>query len=66
MKTAASDPSELSKRLAAAFVLAVVGVLIMTSRVTPGSAALQERIFENTILLYLKVFEALCQPGPYD
>src|SRR5688572_7360432 len=49
MNTSANNANALAKTLAAALVLSVVGVLMTTSRLTSGSAALQERIFENKI-----------------
>ena len=59
MKTSAANPNALSKRLAAAaLVLAVAGVFFVTSHVTPGSAAFQERqerIFENTIPAHIPI-----------
>ena len=47
MDTSANNPNALAKTLAAALILSVVVVLIMTSRLTWSSAAMQERIFEN-------------------
>lgn len=47
MNTSANNPTPLAKTLATALVLAVVGVLMMASRLTPGTAALQERMLEN-------------------
>ena len=47
MNTSANNPNALAKTLAAALILSVVVVLIMTSRLTWSSAAMQERIFEN-------------------
>ena len=55
METSASNPNPLAKSLAIALVLTVAGVLIMASRVTPGSAALQERIFENKIPAHIPI-----------
>ena len=55
MATSASNPNSLAKRLPTALVLAVAGVLMMTSRVTPSSAALQERIFENRIPAHIPI-----------
>jgi hypothetical protein len=47
MNTSANNPNALAKSLAAALILSVVVVLIMTSLLTWSSAAMQERIFEN-------------------
>lgn len=55
METSASNPNPLAKSFAVALVLAVAGVLIMASRVIPGSAALQERIFENKIPAHIPI-----------
>ena len=49
MNTSANNSNALAKTLAAALVLSVVGVLMMGSRLTSSSAALQERIFENGV-----------------
>ncbi len=55
MDTSASNPNALAKSLAVALVLSVAGVLIMASRLTPSSAALQERIFENKIPAHIPI-----------
>jgi hypothetical protein len=55
MATSASNPNALTKRLTAALLIAVAGVLITTSGVTPSSAALQERIFENRIPAHIPI-----------
>lgn len=55
MATSAGNPNALAKRLAAALLLAVAGVLIITSPATPSSAALQERIFENRIPAHIPI-----------
>ncbi len=47
MNTSANNPNALAKTLAAALILSVVVVLMMASRLTWSSAAMQERIFEN-------------------
>lgn len=49
MDTSASNPNALAKGLAAALVLSVVVVLMIASHLSPSSAALQERVFENKI-----------------
>ena len=46
MDTSASKPNAIAKSLAAVLVLSV---LVVASRLTSSSAALQERIFENKI-----------------
>jgi hypothetical protein len=55
METSANNPNALAKGLAVALVLSVAGVLIMASRLTPSSAALQERIFENKIPSHIPI-----------
>lgn len=55
MNTSANNPNALAKTLAAALVLAVVGALIIASRLTPSSAALQERVFENKIPAHIPI-----------
>ena len=55
MNTSSNNPNALAKALAAALVLSVVGVLIMGSRLTSSSAALQERIFENKIPAHIPI-----------
>src|ERR1044071_9491726 len=55
MDTSASNPNALAKSLAAVLVLSVAGVLIMALRLTPSSAALQERIFENKIPAHIPI-----------
>ena len=55
MNTSSNDPNVLSKTLASALVLSVVCVLIIASRLSPSSAALQERIFENKIPAHLPI-----------
>ncbi len=55
MNTSANNPNALAKSLAAALVLAVAGVLIIASRLTPSSAALQERNFENKIPAHIPI-----------
>jgi hypothetical protein len=49
MDTSANNPNLLAKTLAVALVLSVAGVLMMATRLTSGSAAMQERVFENKI-----------------
>ena len=48
MNASANNPNALAKTLAAGLALSVVVVLMMASRLTSGSAALQERIFEES------------------
>ena len=55
MNTSASSPTALAKILAAALVLSVVGVLMTASPLISGSAALQERIFENKIPSHIPI-----------
>jgi hypothetical protein len=55
MDTSASNPNALAKSLAAALVLSVVAVLMIASRLSPSSAALQERIFENKIPAHIPI-----------
>ena len=55
MDASASHPNPLAKSLAAALVLSVVGVLMIGSRPSPSSAALQERIFENKIPAHIPI-----------
>jgi hypothetical protein len=55
MNTSANNPAALAQTLAVALVLFVVGVLIMGSRLTPSSAALQERVFENKIPAHIPI-----------
>jgi hypothetical protein len=55
MNTSANNPNALAKTLAAALVLSVIVVLMMTSRLMSGSAALQERNFENKIPAHIPI-----------
>lgn len=55
MNASSDNPNALAKTLAAALMLFVVGVLIMGSRLTSSSAALQERIFENKIPSHIPI-----------
>jgi len=55
MDTSARSPNALGKILAATLALTVAGVLIMATRLTPTSAALQERIFENKIPAHIPI-----------
>ena len=55
MNTSANHANPLAKTLAAALVLSVVGVLILASRQTSSSAALQERVFENKIPAHIPI-----------
>ena len=55
LNTSASNPTALAKILAAALVLAVVGILMLGSLRTSSSAALQERIFENKIPSHIPI-----------
>jgi hypothetical protein len=55
MNASSHNPNSLAKTLAGTLVLSVVGVLLMSSRLTPGSAALQERIFENKIPAHIPI-----------
>jgi hypothetical protein len=55
MNTSANKPNPLAKTLAAALVLSVVGLLMLGSRQTSSSAALQERIFENKIPSHIPI-----------
>lgn len=55
MSTSANNPNALTKTLATAMVLSVVGVLLMSSRLISGSAASQERIFENQIPAHIPI-----------
>jgi len=55
MDTSASNLNALAKSLAAVLVLSVAGVLIMALCLTPSSAALQERIFENKIPAHIPI-----------
>lgn len=55
MKTSANNHNALAKTLAAVLVLSIVGALIMAPRLTSSSAALQERIFENTIPAHIPI-----------
>src|SRR5215207_10376683 len=55
MNTSANNANALAKTLAAALVLSVVGVLMTASRLTSGSAALQERAFENKIPAHIPI-----------
>lgn len=53
MDTSANNPNAFAK--AAVLVLLVVGVLLIASRLTSSSAALQERIFENKIPAHIPI-----------
>src|SRR5215212_3949059 len=55
MNASANNPNLLAKFLAAALVLSVVGFLMIASRLSPSSAALQERIFENRIPAHIPI-----------
>jgi hypothetical protein len=55
METSASRPNALAKSLAAALLLSVVGVLMIAPRLSPSSAALQDRIFENKIPTHIPI-----------
>ena len=49
MNSSTDNPSPLAKTLATALALSVVVTLMMGSRLTSSSAAMQERILENKI-----------------
>ena len=55
MNTSASNPNALAKTLATVLALSIVGVLMMASRLTSSSAALQERSFENKIPAHIPI-----------
>lgn len=55
METSANNLNALAKTQAAALVLSLVVVLMMTSRLVSGSAAFQERIFENKIPAHIPI-----------
>jgi hypothetical protein len=55
MNASSHNPNSLAKTLAATLIVSVIGVLLMASRLTPGSAALQERIFENKIPAHIPI-----------
>lgn len=55
MDTSANNPNALAKSLAAAIVVSVVAILMIASRLSPTSAALQERIFENKIPTHIPI-----------
>ena len=55
MNTSATNPTALAKILAAALLLAVVGILMTASLRTSSSAALQERVFENKIPAHIPI-----------
>ncbi len=58
MNTSANNANALAKTLAAALVLSIVGVLMTVSPLTSGSAALQERLFENKIPSHIPLDQA--------
>ena len=53
MNTSANNTNAIAKMLGAAFVLTVIGVLLLGSRLS--NAALQERIFENKIPAHIPI-----------
>ena len=55
MDASSKSLNTVGKIIAVLVVLFVVGVLLMASRPTPGSAALQERIFENKIPAHIPI-----------
>ena len=55
MKSSTSKPNALAQTLADALLLSVVGVLLIGSRLTSSSAAVQERIFENKIPAHIPI-----------
>ena len=55
METSANKPNALARFLAAALVFTLVGVLILASRSTLSSAAMQVRIFENKIPAHIPI-----------
>jgi hypothetical protein len=55
VNTSANNLNAVAKALAAALALSVVGVLTIGSRLTSGSAALQERVFENKIPAHIPI-----------
>ena len=55
MNSSANNPNALAKTLAAALALSGVVVLIMASALTSGSAAFEERTFENKIPVHLPI-----------
>ncbi len=55
MNTSANNPNAFATTLAATVILAVVGVLVLGSRQTSSSAALQDRIFENKIPAHIPI-----------
>ena len=55
MNTSMSKPNALLQAVATALVVSVVGALLIGSRLTPSSAALQERAFENKIPAHIPI-----------
>ena len=55
MNMSASNPNALAKTLATVLALSIVAVLMMASRLTSSSAALQERSFENKIPAHIPI-----------
>src|SRR5215213_8358821 len=55
MSTSANNPNPLATTLAAALILSVVGLLMIGSRLSSSSAAVQERIFENKIPTHIPI-----------
>jgi len=55
MNSSATNPNALAKILAIALVLTIVGFLVMASRLTSSSAAVQERVFENKIPAHIPI-----------
>lgn len=55
MDTSANHTNAVAKTFAAVLVLSVVSVLVIAPRLTSGSAALQERIFENKIPAHIPI-----------
>jgi hypothetical protein len=55
MNTSAIKANALAKTLTAALVLSVIGVLMTASPLRSGSAAFQERIFENNIPSHIPI-----------
>ncbi len=55
MNASANNPHPLAKSLLTALVLSVVGFLMIASRLSPSTAALQERIFENKIPAHIPI-----------
>ncbi len=55
MDSSANNPNAVAKTLAVVIVLSIVGVLVIASRLTSSSAAIQERVFENKIPAHIPI-----------